>query len=199
MTQHLGRRRVSQDMCAFGWAHDTSPLHRASHRGGYTIASREWPIGGNVSNEDMVAIADGSPAREVVQDRVSNVLRERQTNLVATLPGDSQCTGLPLYIRDAKSRDVAGSEPEPCQKHDDCSITPACRCTAVTRGYQAVDLLRRQIPWQSGLAPGGKCWHSLVEIGLTQAWALRYRKNARKPVVSFSAVPAPHVLVRCRK
>jgi Transposase zinc-binding domain len=31
------------------------------------------------------------------------------------------------YIRDAKPRDVASSEPEPCQEKDDCSVTPACR------------------------------------------------------------------------
>jgi hypothetical protein len=129
MTQHLGRRCVSQDMCAFGRAHNTSPLHRASHRGRYAITALEWSVGGNISNEDMVAIAIGGwrPAREVGQDRISNVLREGQSNLVATLPGDAQCAGLPLNIRDAKPRDVASSEPEPCQEKDDCSVTPACR------------------------------------------------------------------------
>lgn len=149
MAQHLGRRRVPQDMCAFGRAHDPSPLHRASHRGGYAVAPRERPIRCNVPNEDVAALPGGSPAREVVQDRVSNVLREWQSNLVAPLPGDPQRAGFPLDIVDAKSRDIAGSKPEPCQEQNDCSVTPACRRTAVTCGDQAVDLLRRQISWQS--------------------------------------------------
>src|SRR3984957_16561009 len=152
-------------MCAFGWTYDPSPFHRASHRGGYAVAPRERPIRCNVSNEDVAVLPGGSPAREVVQDRVSNVLREWQSNLVAPLPGAPQRAGPPLDIPATKPRDVAGSNPEPCQEQNDCSVTPACRRTAVTCGDQAVDLLRRQISWQSGQAPGGKGWHSPIEIG----------------------------------
>src|SRR5271169_4980989 len=169
MAQHLGRRRVPQDMCAFGRAHNPSPLHRASHRGGYAVAPLERPIRRNVPNEDVVALPGGAPAREVVQDRISNVLREWQSNLVAPLPRDPQRTRRPLDIADAKSRDVAGSKPEPCQEQNDCSVTPVSRRTAVTCGDQAVDLLRRQIFWQSGQVPGGKGWHSPIQIGLALA------------------------------
>ena len=200
MAQHLGRRRVPQDMCAFGRAHDPSPLHRASHRGGYAVASLERPVRSNVSNEDVVAVSGRRPACEIVQDRVSNVLRERQSNLVAPLPGDPQCAGLPLDIADAKPRDIAGSKPEPCQEQNDCPITPACRRTAVTCGDQAgrpAPPLNTLAVWPSArrqmLAPPDR------DRPGTRPWALRYRKNARKPVVSFSAVPAPHLLARSRK
>ena len=127
MAQHLGRRGVPQDMCAFGWAHDTRPLHHAFHHGRYAIASLEWPIRRNVSNKDMVAVVIGIPACEVVQDRVANVLRERQANLIPAFPGDAQRAGLPLDIADAEPCDVAGPEPKSSQKQDDRSITPACR------------------------------------------------------------------------
>ena len=50
MAQHLGCCRVTQDVGAFSRAHDTSPLHRASHRGGYAVASLEWSIRSNISN-----------------------------------------------------------------------------------------------------------------------------------------------------
>jgi ParB/RepB/Spo0J family partition protein len=33
VAQHLCRRRVPQHMCAFGRAHNASPLHHAFHRG----------------------------------------------------------------------------------------------------------------------------------------------------------------------
>ena len=116
MSKHLGRRCVPQDMCAFGRAHNTCPLHHAFHHGGYTGASLEWLVRGEIQNENMVAIASGSPAREIVQNRVSNILRERQSNLIASLPGDQQRARLPFDIASAKPSDVTGSEPETRQE-----------------------------------------------------------------------------------
>jgi hypothetical protein len=82
-------------------------------------------------------------ALDIVDDRISDALRERQANLIASFPRDPKRAGFPLNIGNAKPCYVSGPKPESRQEHDDCAIASTFRRPAVTGGDQAVDLLGR--------------------------------------------------------
>jgi hypothetical protein len=96
-------------------------------------------------------------------------LRERQANLIASLPRDPQRAGVPLDIGNTKPCYVAGPKTESRQEHDDRAIASTFRRPAVTGGDQAVDLLCREIFRQIGQAPRGERRHGLIQVGSAPA------------------------------
>jgi hypothetical protein len=86
-------------------------------------------------------------AHKVGGDRIPDVLRKRQTHLVARLARDPQGARFPLDVVEAELRHVAGPQPEARQEQDDRAITPARNNFAIACRDQPVDLLRRQISW----------------------------------------------------
>ena len=73
----------------------------------------------------MIARASRRAAREVGDDRITDVLRKQQTHLVARLARDPQRVRLPFDVVEAELRHVAGPEPKARQEQDDCAIKPA--------------------------------------------------------------------------
>jgi len=122
MAQHLGRSRMSQHVGAFGRRLDAGSLHGAPHHTGYTVTTYEWPERSDVSDKEAVGVAYRRPAPDVVEDCVSDLLWERQPDLITSLPRDPQRAGPPLDIGNAKLCHVTGPQTKSGQEHDDCAI-----------------------------------------------------------------------------
>src|SRR6185503_15123973 len=71
-------------------------------------------------------------AFEVGSDRIADLLRQRQPDLVARLAADPQRARLPLDIGEAKLRHVASPQPEARQQEQDRTVTSARTGVAVT-------------------------------------------------------------------
>jgi len=77
--------REERPGAAFGWARHASPLHGASDDIGDAIPAQEWPERRDVADKHVVAPADSRTAREIVDNGVSDFLRQRQPDLIASL------------------------------------------------------------------------------------------------------------------
>jgi hypothetical protein len=75
----------------------------------------------------VVAAAGSRAALDVIEDCISNLLRQRQPNLISSLPRHPQRAGLPLDIGNAKPRYITGPKPEPRQQQEDRAITTTLR------------------------------------------------------------------------
>ena len=119
--------RMAQGVGAFDWRNHAGPpawralrpMTRCHHRG---IA--EWS---DVLKEYPITLSNGRAAFHIGDNRVSNLLRERETNLIAGFPADQQRTGFPLDISEAELRHVAGSKSETCQQQEDRAIAATPR------------------------------------------------------------------------
>ena len=111
MAQHLGRRRVSQDVRPLDWRHDAGPLHEAFHHRRDAVTFLERSERRDIAQEHVIARAGRRAAREVGGDRIPDVLRKRQTHLVARLARDPQRARLPLDVVEAELRHVARGAP----------------------------------------------------------------------------------------
>jgi len=63
------------------------------------FALSEWPIGSDRAQEDVIARKDGGPAFEIGGDRIPDILRQRQANLIARLARDPQRARSPTRCR----------------------------------------------------------------------------------------------------
>jgi hypothetical protein len=79
----------------------------------------------DIAQEHAIARAGRRAARQVGGDRIPDVLRKRQTRLVARLARDPRRARLPLDVVEAELRHVAGPQPQARQEQDDRAITPA--------------------------------------------------------------------------
>src|SRR5262249_9493560 len=113
VTEHLRRRGVPQRVGALGRGNNTGALHRASHHSRNAVATQKWSEWGNASDEYAIAPLRSGATPDVVNDCVPNLLRQRQPNLITSLPRDAQCTGLPFDVTKPESRDIAGAKPQP--------------------------------------------------------------------------------------
>jgi hypothetical protein len=68
---------VPKRMRALGGRHDASPLHGAAHHVRHAVTATEWPVWGDVADENVVVAADPRSQFEVADDGVSDVLRKR--------------------------------------------------------------------------------------------------------------------------
>jgi hypothetical protein len=127
IAQHLSCRRMAQGMGAFDWRNHAGPPHGALCDQRHAATIEEWPEWSDVSKEDAITLSNGRPAFHIGDDRVSNLLRERETNLIAGFPADQQRTGFPLDISEAELRHVAGSKSETCQQQEDRAIAATPR------------------------------------------------------------------------
>ncbi len=125
MTQHLGRRCVPQDVRALDRRHDAGPLHEASHHRRDAVTVPERPKRRDIAQEHVIARGGRGTVHEVVGDRIPDILRKRQTHLVAGLARDPQRACLPLDIAEAELRYVSGAQPEARQEQQDRAIPPA--------------------------------------------------------------------------
>ena len=170
MAQHLGRRRVPQDVRPFDRRHDAGPLHEALHHRRDAVAIPERPAWRDRAQEHAIALTGGRPALEIGGDRIPDVLRQRQADLVARLARDPQRARLPLDVDETELRHVAGPQPEARQEQDDRAVTPARNGVAITGSDQPVHLLRRQIPRHVGKPPMGVGRNDVVETCLAAAF-----------------------------
>jgi hypothetical protein len=108
VAQHLGRCRVPQDVGAFGRRNDTGSLHGAFHHRGQAVAVGNDRKGAMFRTKRWSLSQTPRAALDIVDDRISDVLRERQAYLIASLPRDPQRVGFPLDIGDTKPCYVAG-------------------------------------------------------------------------------------------
>ena len=107
MAQHLRRRCVSQDVRPLDWRHDAGPLHKALHHRRDAVTVPERSKRRDIAQEDVIDRAGRGAACEVGSDRIPNVLRKRETHLVARLARDPQRACLPLDVVKAELRHVA--------------------------------------------------------------------------------------------
>ena len=155
MAQHLRRRRVSQDVRSLDWRHDAGPLHEAFHHRRDAVTFPERSKRRDIAQEHVIARAGRRAAREVGGHRIPDILRKRQTDLVARLARDPQRACFPLDVIEAELRHVACAQPEARQEQENRAITPALADFAIARRDQPVHLLRRQISRQVCEPPTG--------------------------------------------
>lgn len=124
MAQHLGRRRVPQDVRPFDGRHDAGPLHDAPHDPRDAVAIPERPTWSDHAQEHTIAPTGGRTPLKIGSDRIPDVLRKRQADFIARLAHDAQRARLPLDVDETELRDVAGPQPEARQEQDDRPITP---------------------------------------------------------------------------
>jgi hypothetical protein len=62
---------------------------------------------------------------EIVDDCVSDFLRQWQPNLLASLAGHAQRAGLPFGIGQTQPRDITGSKSKLRQQKENRAVTPA--------------------------------------------------------------------------
>ena len=91
------------------------------------IAPPERPTMRDRAQEHVIARAGRRSAFEVGRDRIPDVLRKRQTHLVARLARDPQRARFPLDVGEPQLRHVAGTQPEAWQQQDDRAITPGAQ------------------------------------------------------------------------
>src|ERR1700737_2110757 len=86
MAQHLGRRRVPQDVRSFDRRHDAGPLHEALHyrRDAVTIPKR--PAWSDRAQKHAIVLTGGRPTFEIGSDRIPNVLWKRQGGVTTGAP-----------------------------------------------------------------------------------------------------------------
>src|SRR5262245_13811759 len=122
-----------------------SALHGATHHTRNAMSTHKWPERGNASNECVITALRSGAASEVINDCVPNLLRQRQPNLITSLPRDAQRTGLPFDVTKPETRDGPGPKPQPVPQKKHSPIATPRRRRAIARGDQRLDLVRSQM------------------------------------------------------
>ena len=96
VAEHLGRRRMAEDMRPMDRCLSARTRHRLGRNLTYGLVAQalEGSAGGQ---KNMVGVHDGSIV-EVVQDGVPNLLRERQAVVSPALPGHLHGAPLPVEM-----------------------------------------------------------------------------------------------------
>jgi hypothetical protein len=95
------------------------------------------------------------PAFQIAEQRVADILRERQPHLVSPLPGYLQCAVVPVDVRERHMRYVSGSQSQPCQHQYDRPIAKPSGICAIARSDRPVYLFCRQTTRQPREPPAG--------------------------------------------
>ena len=105
----------------------------------------------------------------VVQNRVSGILWQRQTDIPASFTPHQQRGLLPIDISWAHAGDVASPEPKSKQHQYDRTVSQPLRPVLATGVNEASHLLGVEVPGQRGKPPFGHGWQCMVETRLACA------------------------------
>jgi hypothetical protein len=110
---------------------------------GHGVSTAERPDGSNQAKEDAVRI-DRWSALEVAQERVTDLLGKRESDLPSGLPRDDEAAVFPVDVAKPQLGDLARAEPEPNEKEEDRAITSHLVRVAVARSEEPCDLGGRE-------------------------------------------------------
>ncbi len=91
------------------------------------LAPFERSEGRHGAQEDEVAFDSGASHAQVLQQGVTDVLRQWQLDLATPLPGDADRRRLPAEVRQAQSHHIPGAKTEAGQQKKDRSVADARR------------------------------------------------------------------------
>ena len=126
------------------------------------LAPFERSEGSHGAQEDEVAFDSWASHAQVLQQGITNVLRQWQLDLATSLPGDSDRGRLPAEVRQAQSHHIPGAQTEAGQQKKDRSVADARRRRWALRQY-LLNFFRGQSLRQSLQGPGSCRCQCLVE------------------------------------
>ena len=116
------------------------------------------------AQEHDVAAAVRPRATDVVQQRVSSVLGQRQADLAPTFGADPQGAVRPADLAEPQFEHVAGTQPETCQQKQDGSVADAMRLAGVAGSDHPLDVGGGQVARQDGQPPLRDGWHGMHQL-----------------------------------
>ena len=131
---HLASQRVAEPVRPDD--RHSRPRAGAAHDARDPIGS-EWPDRRNSSQEHLTvhSALRAAPA-QVGDDRLADVVRQREAVLVAALAPDHDLAGSPVDVLQAQAGDLAGPQSEAEQGEQDGVVPPALGSPSVTRTKQ---------------------------------------------------------------
>jgi hypothetical protein len=110
---------MPEDVRSGRHAFDPAALTRARNYAGDLGGRAEWPERGLRAYEQMRIGGLGTGRGNVVQDRVANILGQRQPVRPTRLALDRQVTGPPVDIVEVHILNIAGTQAEPGEQEND--------------------------------------------------------------------------------
>ncbi len=148
--QQLGRDRVPQPVRPD--PRDASPVARVAEDRPNRFR-RERAIGRERAQEHLAEPSIPPPIENMLDERLADILREREPVGLRALPADRQLAGTPIDVIQQERHDLARRQRKSRQQRQDREITPADRRRAVTTGEQPRDLLRLDSAGQRAQTP----------------------------------------------
>src|SRR5450755_4286322 len=99
----------------------------------------DWPLSSISYSQRWPALI------QIEQNRVADLLRQRQRLLAAALPADGDASAAPIDVGKSALSDLASAQPEPGQKQDHCPI-PRFEDIVGTRADYPLDIFRYEKP-----------------------------------------------------
>src|SRR5205823_8682724 len=84
-----------------------------------TIPASKRPARGVASQEHMIGSDCRGPTIQISEQRITNILRDRQSHLVSPFSRYLQRTVVPVDVAETKSGQVSGAQSQPSQHQQD--------------------------------------------------------------------------------
>jgi hypothetical protein len=104
---------VTQQVRPLGGRIDVGALESVFHDGRDTIPGGKRPAWSVASHKHVIAVDVRRAAFQIAEQRVADILRERQQHLVSSLSRHSQRASAPVDVCEAKMRHISGTQAQP--------------------------------------------------------------------------------------
>src|SRR6184192_1609370 len=108
--QHLRGRCVAQQMGTLGGSINVGAFESVLHHGGDPISGGKGPAWSVASNEDVIGINVASPAFQIAEQCIADILREWQSHLVSPFPRYLQRAVVPVDVDKTETRHITGAQ-----------------------------------------------------------------------------------------
>src|SRR2546426_3368665 len=146
---------MAQDMSSTNRGGDPGTMKSTRHHGRHRATGGEGPQRSSDRGEEMIDAQLALSPFEIGQQRIADLLCERECDLATTLTRNSKGGFRPGDVLQTKTDDITRTQSKTGKQQKDCAIPYADSCPQITGGEDALYVGGFQKPWQGGKPPVG--------------------------------------------